>query len=102
MTTTTQTQTVAELVAYQFGGDGSRFEAATGACFEEVLAALGALDPGQSPENLQVQLQKVKDTIERWRTAKAELSGGGRRSTDVEYTITDPTTGKTTTRRLGG
>jgi hypothetical protein len=32
---------------------------------------LGALDIGQSPSNLKAQLQKIKDSITRWYTAKA-------------------------------
>lgn len=34
-------------------------------------STLGALDQGQSPENLKAQLQKVKDNILRWQAAKA-------------------------------
>ncbi|HUX01569.1 MAG TPA: hypothetical protein VMY35_11375, partial [Phycisphaerae bacterium] len=34
-------------------------------------SALGALDPGQSPSDLVVQLKKVRDSVERWRNAVA-------------------------------
>lgn len=36
-----------------------------------LTSALGALDPGQSPENIRQQLQKVDDSIARWETAQA-------------------------------
>lgn len=45
-------------------------------------ASLGALDPGQSPENLRTQLQKVGESLKRWYRAQgidleAPSPGGG-------------------------
>lgn len=37
-------------------------------------SVLGSLDPGQSPDALRGQLQKIKESLERWNTAQ---SGGG-------------------------
>lgn len=42
-------------------------------------SALGALDPGQSPENLKAQLDKVAASIRRWEEASMGASGGGSR-----------------------
>lgn len=35
-----------------------------------LMSALGALDAGQSPENLKAQLQKVKASVQRWQAAQ--------------------------------
>ena len=40
-------------------------------------AALGALDTGQSPENLRAQLVKIGESVDRWNAAKAKAQGGG-------------------------
>ncbi len=42
-------------------------------------SALGALDPGQSPGNLRAQLQKIKDSVQRWQQAKSLQGAGGAR-----------------------
>ena len=41
-----------------------------------LASSLGALDQGQSPENLKAQLWKIKGSIERWEAAKA-MQGQG-------------------------
>lgn len=43
-----------------------------------LTSALGALDAGQSPENLKAQLGKIRDSIDRWQ--KARGGGGAPRS----------------------
>ena len=40
-------------------------------------SALGALDSGQSPENVKAQLLKIKGSIERWQKAKTALANQG-------------------------
>lgn len=44
-------------------------------------SALGALDAGQSPDNLREQLQKIKESVQRWNEAQARVgtrqTGGG-------------------------
>lgn len=53
--------------------EASKTGGALGQVSERELAlltsALGALDPGQSPENIRQQLQKIKGSIERWSAA---------------------------------
>ncbi len=52
---------------------------------ELLQSALGALDQGQSPDNLKAQLEKVRSSIERWQSAGGQApmkpmtsrSGGG-------------------------
>jgi hypothetical protein len=39
-------------------------------------SALGALDPGQSPQNLVKNLQNIKDVSARWQAAKSRHGGG--------------------------
>ena len=39
-------------------------------------STLGALDSGQSPENLKQQLQKVRDSLDRWESAKGGSASG--------------------------
>lgn len=41
-----------------------------------LTATLGALDPGQSPENLRAQLDKIEQSIQRWQQAKTGGAGG--------------------------
>lgn len=38
-------------------------------------SALGALDAGQSPDNIRQQLQKIKDSLDRWEQAKSTQGG---------------------------
>ena len=42
-----------------------------------LTSALGGLDPGQSPANLQRQLAKVRGSIERWNAAQSLYGAGG-------------------------
>ena len=58
-----------------------------------LTATLGALDAGQSPENLRQQLQKVDDSIARWETAQ---SGQAVQGAAVEFDFVD---GKLVQRR---
>jgi hypothetical protein len=59
--------------------EASKTGGALGAVSEKEMklleSALGALDPGQSPENLKRQFQKVRESITRWDSA---LAGGGK------------------------
>lgn len=59
----------------------SKTGGALGAVSERELAllesALGALDPGQSPTNFAAQLRKIRESLDRWSTAKAGAGSGG-------------------------
>lgn len=59
--------------------EASKTGGALGAVSERELAllesTLGALDTGQSPENLKAQLQKVRDSIDRWEQASGAPNG---------------------------
>jgi hypothetical protein len=70
--------------------EASKTGGALGAVSEREMAllsaALGALDPGQSPSNFKAQLQKVADSIQRWEAVKsggaaAPGAGGGKQET---------------------
>lgn len=58
--------------------EASKTGGALGAVSEREMAllssALGALDPGQSPENLKQQLAKVGETIDRWNRAQRDAA----------------------------
>lgn len=60
--------------------EASKTGGALGQVSERELAllqsALGALDPGQSTENLKAQLQKIRDSIQRWEQAAQGMGGG--------------------------
>lgn len=45
-------------------------------------SALGALNPRQSPENLRSQLQKIRDSIERWQQAQGATPTGAAQGVD--------------------
>lgn len=56
--------------------EASKTGGALGAVSERELrlleSTLGALDPGQSPENLKAQLQKIRGSIDRWEAAAGQ------------------------------
>jgi hypothetical protein len=62
--------------------EASKTGGALGAVSERELAllesALGALDPGQSPENFRQQLKKIDDSLARWQAAQAGMATPGR------------------------
>lgn len=60
-----------------------------------LASALGALDMSQDPAMFKAQLQKIKDSIQRWQNAKLQYGGGS-------DSYTDPSTGKTYHFSLGG
>ena len=45
---------------------------------ELLQSVLGGLDQGQSPDELRGQLNKVKESLQRWEEAKAKYGGGAR------------------------
>lgn len=59
----------------------SKTGGALGAVSDRELALLestiGALDEGQSPQNLKEQLTKIGGSLDRWREAQAQQMGGG-------------------------
>lgn len=54
-------------------------------------SALGALRMDQSPENFKQQLQKVKDSIERWRNASSGMSASGTGGAPQQMQLPDGT-----------
>lgn len=52
-----------------------------------LMSALGALDAGQSPANLRQQLQKVKDSVQRWQAAQ---QGGAPIRPEPSHGAVDP------------
>lgn len=60
--------------------EASKTGGALGAVSERELrlleSTLGALDTGQSPENLKAQLAKIRDSVDRWEQASGSMSNG--------------------------
>lgn len=71
--------------------EASKTGGALGAVSEKEMqllqSALGALDQGQSPDNIAAQLGKIKESVQRWQAA----AGGGTQTADESETFAEGT-----------